>query len=120
MAAFSAAEMQDGLRNKGFVRHDDEPLSGRQEKRDADHYLFYFHFEGKRTAIRTKISRGSKYVYDDRGLLPKVAIQLKLNLGQLKRLIRCPLKIPEYVEILRRQGKLNRGGAAPSRNQAQH
>lgn len=48
---------------------------------------------------------GSKYVYDD-FLLGKMGRQLKLNLGQVKRLIRCPLTREEYIGILRAQGFL--------------
>ena len=108
MAAYSPDQMQDGLRNKGFLRHDEEPLGKRQEKRVADHYLYYFHYAGKRTAIRTKISMGSKYVYDERGLLKPVASQLKLSLGQVKRLIECPMSMEEYIVVLQSRGFLRK------------
>lgn len=105
MAAFSTDDIEEGLHNKGFLRHDEEPLGKRQEKRKADHFLYYFHHNGRRTAIRTKVSMGSKYVYDD-VLLGKMGRQLNLNLGQVKGLIRCPLSREEYIVILQARGFL--------------
>ena len=63
------------------------------------HARFY---EGEKLITWTKRSLGSGKL--DGNIPDMIRQQMKLNEEQFSRLIACPLKRPEYVEILRQKG----------------
>lgn len=70
----------------------------------GDHDRFFLFVNGKRTAINTKLSRGSGYrTYTDR-LLSDVCRQLKLTKAELLKLVECSIGGDEYVRLLRERG----------------
>lgn len=79
-------DIELSLTKKGFVL------------KQSHHRNYVLHVNGKKTSIRTRISRGSKE-YDDH-LLGQMAKQVKLSKENLLQLIDCPLSEKEYKDIL--------------------
>jgi len=78
------------LKQKGF----------RQEERD--HHRFVFYYRGKRTAISTFTSHGSKSGDIDTGLLNLMKRELRLqNLADARALVRCKMSEEEYIRLVR-------------------
>ena len=90
-------EIAHALQEKGFRRA--------QGPRDHDYYCFYY--RGKRTAARTKLSRGTGYrEYDDR-LFQLMRKSLCLNTtAQVRELLACPMNEARYIDLLRSSGTL--------------
>jgi len=78
------------LCHKGFKSH------------DGDHVYYYLYVDGKKTAVRTKISHGEKEIDDN--LLSLMARQVKLTKKLFGDLIDCPLSHDQYVKQLRDAG----------------
>lgn len=77
------ADVERSLKSKGF-----KPKPG-------DHnYFLYVSTAGKKTAIFTKTSHGSKEIGD--GLLAKMARQCKLSRSEFDLLIDCPMDRETY------------------------
>lgn len=76
------------LTKKGFA----------QDKRDHL-YLTYVTIEGKKTAIRTKVSHGSKSDITT-GLVSAMARQCQLTTQQFKEFAECKLTQHQYEQIL--------------------
>jgi len=74
--------------------------------RENDHTYYYLYVSDKKTPIRTKLSRGSKYRVYGPGLLKQVAWELKLTLPELARFVDCPLEYSDYVRLMRDRGHL--------------
>jgi len=73
---------------------------GMEIKNTGDlHAKFY---EGGKLVLTTMRSFGSGNL--DGNIPHKIRQQMKLNEDQFSRLIACPLKRPEYVDILRKKG----------------
>ncbi len=91
MRSLPRQDIETALKTKGFV------LSAQ----DRDHRFYYFHYQNKKTAVRTKISTGSKYRDYDVTLLKLMKNQLNLDrLGDLEDLVKCPLTKSLYEAIL--------------------
>ena len=96
MSPLSRKTIEMNLQKKGF------------RKNESDHKLYILYYKGKKTNIRTKISRGSEK-YRDYGddLLLKMRRQLKLDsLSQAKNFLSCPLSIEDYITILKLKDEL--------------
>lgn len=88
-------DVDAALRSKGF----------RAEEGDHTFY-FYYTQAGKRTPVRTKISRGSKYKRLDDNLLAAMARQCRLTKVQFADLVHCPLSREDYERVLAGQQHL--------------
>ena len=89
MAQRDRSEIKKSLEFKGF------------KSREGDHqYYVYYTTNGKKTIIKTKLSRGSGYkVYSD-PLLAAMAKQCKLTKGKFLDLVDCSLSQNDYEGIL--------------------
>lgn len=82
--------VEAGLEAKGFTK---------DEKKDHRYYT-YVTVEGKKTAVFTKTSHGSKYKTLDDSLLLKMAKQCKLTKAKFVELVDCPLSRAEFEKLL--------------------
>jgi len=85
-------EVERSLEAKGF-----------QRAKGGDHNYFHYHSRtGKKTAVFTKTSHGSREIDDS--LLGRMARQCKLSRTDFDRLIDCPLTRENYEAKLIEQG----------------
>ena len=90
-------QIERALCEKGFVCSGD----GR------DHRFYYFHYKGKKTIVKTKISTGTGYKQYDDNLFRLMCKGLQLNtIKQVRDLLECPLSESDYVSILMKRGCL--------------
>jgi len=75
---------------------------------DADHHKIFLYYtkEGKKTSIRTRVSRGSKYRRIDDALIAQMAKQLNLSKSQFIEFIECTLTQKKFENYLRKQGSI--------------
>ena len=73
---------------------------GMEIKNTGDRHARFY--EGGKLVLTTMRSFGSGNL--DGNIPHKIRQQMKLNEDQFSRLIDCPLKRPEYVDILRKKG----------------
>jgi len=85
-------EIRTALLKKGF------------KEKGNDHNYYFLYINGKKQAIFTFLSRGSKYKSYGDHLLAKMSRQLKLTKRELLDLIDCDLKGDEYTEKLKERG----------------
>jgi len=94
MKALPREEIETSLQNKGFQRDE-----------ERDHIFYYFFYKGKKTKVRTKISRGSKYKDYGTDLLKMMKRDLYLDrLNELGDLLVCPMDESQYISILLNKG----------------
>ncbi len=89
MAQRDRSIIKSALSNKGF-----------QEKGGDHDFYIYYSKQGKKTIIKTKLSRGSNYKTYTDSLLACMASQCKLTKGEFLRLIDCTLSRDDYDSIL--------------------
>ncbi len=65
----------------------------------GDHEYFYIYRNGKKTAINTKISRGSQKDIPD-GLLKTMMKQIRLEKDDFERYMNCTMSCEEYIKYL--------------------
>ncbi|HMY45606.1 MAG TPA: hypothetical protein PKX74_09020 [Leptospiraceae bacterium] len=83
------SNIERSLLHKGFRRE------------DSDHRFYYFYHEGKRTAIRTKISHGSSYKTYGDDLISKVVRQLHFDSRQqFAGFVQCSFSLSAYRDLL--------------------
>jgi hypothetical protein len=87
-----ARKIASSLTKKGFRRRED---------RDA---YFHLYVNERKTPIFTKMSQGETEIHD--GLLGAMARQLQLSKRDFLRLVDCPLTHGQYVQSLRRDGRI--------------
>lgn len=87
MATLDSRRVEKSLLAKGFV------------KDHGDHLFFRLFVNGKKTAIYTKISHGSRKTLGD-GLVHMMAKQVKLSLPEFRDLVECRLSEEAYVKLL--------------------
>lgn len=89
MAQRDRSDIKKSLEFKGF------------KNRGGDHEFYIYHtLDGKKTVIKTKISRGTGYkVYSD-SLLAVMAKQCKLTKGNFLSFVDCGLNQVDYEKIL--------------------
>lgn len=94
MASFTEDKVIKALKKKGFV------------KVEKTNHTFYCLEDqnGKRTQIRTFVSRNGQDINDY--LISNMAKQVKLSKTQFLDLINCPLSYEKYIEILSEQGAI--------------
>lgn len=88
-------KVQENLPKKGFV-----------ETRDRNHIFYHFHYEGKKTHIRTHVSHGSKYKTLGNDLVSSMAKQCKLTTKLFRGLAECSVSHDDYVEVLKGSGEV--------------
>lgn len=92
----SRSVIQDSFAKKGF-----------QEKLGGNHQRFiYFSLQGKKTAVHTKLSRGTKYKTLSDPLIAQMAKQCKLTKGDFLELVDCPLSREDYEKKLKTRGAI--------------
>lgn len=88
--------VQQGLARKGF-----------RETESAHHSHYIYHTDsGQKTAVKTRVSRGSSYKSLGDDLLGKMAKQCCLSKADFIDLIDCPLSREAFEERLAKQGHL--------------
>lgn len=84
------------LTRKGFVQE------------EGDHiFLHYVRLDGKKTAIRTKVSHGSKSDITS-GLISAMARQCHLPTQQFKKFAECTIDQQQYEQLLTVDGYFSR------------
>jgi predicted RNA binding protein YcfA (HicA-like mRNA interferase family) len=85
-----ARDFESALNRKGF-----------QKDRKTDDKVYYFHHDGKKTHIHTKVSHGSGEELRA-NILGQIKRQLELDSSaQLMRFIDCPLSHADYIAHLK-------------------
>ena len=79
--------MKSALLEKGF-----------KEEKDRDHKYYFLYYNGKKTSVFTKISHGEREIHDQN--CSRMARQMRLTTPQFNNFVDCPLKLPQYLEIL--------------------
>jgi hypothetical protein len=87
-----AKAIHSGLMKKGF------------RPRENDHTFYHLFVNEKKTVIFTKVSHGEKEVGDK--LLGMMARQVRLTKRDFLNLVDCPLKMDEYLILLRQAGHI--------------
>jgi hypothetical protein len=87
------SDVEKSLMKKGF-----------RSKGGDHHYLMYFTLTGKKSAVFTKTSHGSRELGDS--LLGRMAKQVCLSRAEFDQLIECPLDQASYERKLQRSGAL--------------
>jgi hypothetical protein len=86
--------IKGNLQKKGFELKD-----------GGDHLRFiYMSKNGRKTAVNTKMSRGTKYKVINDGLLAQMSKQCKLSKADFLELIDCTLTRDSYEIKLKSQG----------------
>lgn len=85
-------DIKAALLKKGFIE------SG------GDHHYFVLYCDGKKTAIRTKISRSEDDIGDPLVLL--MSKQMKLSKKQFETYVECSLSLEQYLTLLRQSNAL--------------
>ncbi len=65
----------------------------------GDHEYFFVYRNGQKTAINTKISRGSQKDISD-GLLKTMMRQIRLEKNDFERYLNCTMSGDEYIQYL--------------------
>jgi len=74
---------------------------------DRDHDYYYFIHNGKRTRLRTKVSRGTKYPEYNDQLFRMMLRALGLNrIAEVRDLLFCPMGKEDYISCLQKNGFL--------------
>ena len=92
MATYKPRVLESALLSKGF------------KKDNTHHRMLWFHVDGKKTAIRTRISHDVKDYGDS--LLGEMSKQVRLPRKKFTDLIECPMSLADYVGHLRSAGIL--------------
>lgn len=78
------------------------PQKGFIETKERSHIFYHFHYNGKKTHIRTHVSHGSKYRTLSDDLVSSMSRQCKLSAKNFRGLAECTLSHDEYVLLLRK------------------
>lgn len=79
-------DVESALTKKGF------------KKTEGDHHIYFLWHNGKKTAVRTKISHNVADIHDrDCGY---IARQMKITGPQFKNFVDCRLEAAAYCQIL--------------------
>ncbi len=71
-----------------------------------DHWFFYLYVDGKKTAVFTRLSHGSKYKTYSDDLVHKVAQQIGLLKDEFLKFVECTINHTQHVGILKAKGRL--------------
>jgi hypothetical protein len=89
MAQRDRERIRSSLTSKGFIEENN------------DHYFYSLIYQNKKTAIFTKLSKGSNYKTIQQKLLSLMSRQLKLSNHEFLELIDCEMTGEQYVQILK-------------------
>lgn len=79
------------------------------EPKEGDHlYLYYVRTDGRKTAIRTKVSHGSRGGDVNSGLVSAMARQCGLTTLQFKKFAECTIDQQQYEQILTASGRFSK------------
>ena len=92
-------KVERALKKKGFIL-----------KEDRDHRFYFLEYLGKKTAIFTKVSTGSKYKNIGSNLVSSMARQLYLSKKEFVDLVECSISGSDYTEILIKAKRLSKEG----------
>ena len=87
MGVVKARELASALKRKGFT-----------EDKKRDHYFYFLHYNGKKSAIYTKISHNESDIRSQ--LCSQIAKQMKLTSEQLIEFVDCALDAERYIKLL--------------------
>lgn len=73
-------------------------------EKSGDHHFFILYYEGKKTSIRTKISRSEDDIGDP--LVLAMSKQMKLSKKQFETYVECSLSLEQYLTLLRQSNAL--------------
>lgn len=90
MTSLPTRALGDALESKGFARS------------NTHHQIFWLVVDGKKTAIRTRLSHGAREYGD--ALLGAVANQMRITRADLRRFVECELSGEQYLAMLRAAG----------------
>jgi len=72
-----------------------------------DHYRFiYYTLSRIKTAVHTKISRGTSHKSISKGVLDLMAKQCRLTNAEFRELLDCPLSREGYEDLLKSRGDI--------------
>ena len=92
---FKFGDVRRNLKTKGFVEE------------QGDHKFLYLYYKGKRTHIYTKCSHGKDREDVGNSLVSAMKSQLNLqNRKQVEDLVKCPMSLDTYLELLVEAGVL--------------
>lgn len=97
MASIKKRDFVSSLNRKGFR----EDVSKRKRR---PHDFFYLYYNGKKTSIRTHVSRGNDEINDP--LINRIQKQMHLTKQQLFAFVECSVSESEYIKILKKNGNL--------------
>jgi hypothetical protein len=100
MTPAPTSDLRAAFLAKGFLRD------------NTHHEMYWFHFQGRKTSVRTRISHGMSE-YDD-NLLGLVAKQVGLTRAELDQLVACPLTSAAYGALLLQRGRVTPAEPRPS------
>ncbi len=80
-------DVESALKRKGFV-----------ESSQRDHKYFFFHINGKKSNIYTKISHGETEIHEKN--CSSMAKQIKLSNPDFRKFVECPLTKEQYLDKL--------------------
>lgn len=87
------------LQDKGF--------KSERHRLKRDHYYYFYHYKGRRTASYIYLSHGNLSQEIGDKLLKPMKQELQLDsTQQVKELLSCPMKEPQLVKILSSKGLL--------------
>jgi hypothetical protein len=89
-----ARQVDGALTAKGF------------KKVDNDHHFYFLYHNGKKTVVRTKISHGEREISDKN--CGHMARQMQITTPQFKEFVDCKIENKDYVDILIKNGVLER------------
>ena len=95
MATYKRRKVESALVTKGFRRTNSHHA-----------YFIYYTEDGLKTSVRTRTSHGSGGTDIDDSLIPRMAKQCKLPVGDFRDLIDCPLSRTDYDARLIANGEI--------------
>ena len=99
----TSRDVERGLTRKGWRR------------RDSHHvYYRYVTMSGRMTALRTKVSHGSRSRQLSRSLVARMARQCHLAADEFERLISCPLSQEAFEAKMKAEGVIRESAAGDS------
>lgn len=97
---------REKIRSGLLAKWDGKPKSGKFVETGTDHELYRLEIDGRRYAVGTKLSRGTKYKDYSDDLVRDVYRQLGLTKRELTDLLDCNLKMDEYIKLLKDRGRI--------------
>lgn len=94
MAQRDRENIRNSLAKKGFIEENN------------DHYFYTLIYKNKKTAVFTKLSKGTHYRTIQQKLLSLMSRQLKLSNHEFLELVDCDMTGEQYIQILKERNIL--------------